>query len=131
MADRFDAVVVGSGPNGLAAGVTLAEAGRRVLILEGSDTVGGGARSGHVTDDESVHDICSAVHPLALASPAFRRWPLRDYGLEWLFAPIEAAHPLDDGTAVALYRDVSKAAAGMGSDRDAYEELLNPLVSNG
>lgn len=131
MADRFDAVVVGSGPNGLAAGVTLAEAGRRVLILEGSDTPGGGARSGHVTDDESIHDICSAVHPLALASPAFRRWPLGDYGLEWLFAPIEAAHPLDDGTAVALYRDVSKAAAGMGDDRDAYQALLSPLVSNG
>jgi phytoene dehydrogenase-like protein len=130
-ADRFDAVVVGSGPNGLAAGVTLAEAGRRVLILEGSDTPGGGTRSGHVTDDESVHDICSAIHPLAMASPAFRRWPLRDYGLEWIFAPIEAAHPLDDGTAVALYRDVGKTAAGMGRDRNAYQDLLNPLVSNG
>lgn len=129
--DQFDAVVVGSGPNGLAAGVTLAEAGRRVLILEGSNTVGGGARSGQVTDDESVHDICSAVHPLAMASPAFRRWPLHDYGLEWIFTPVEAAHPLDDGTAVALYRDVSETAAGMGRDGAAYEDLLKPLVSNG
>jgi phytoene dehydrogenase-like protein len=129
--DQFDAVVVGSGPNGLAAGVTLAEAGRRVLILEGSDTLGGGTRSGHVTDDESVHDICSAIHPLAMASPALRRWPLQDYGLEWIFTPVEAAHPLDDGTAVALYRDVSKTAAGMGRDGATYENLLNPLVSKG
>jgi phytoene dehydrogenase-like protein len=129
--DQFDAVVVGSGPNGLAAGITLAEAGHRVLILEGSDTAGGGARSGHVTDDESLHDICSAIHPLAMASPAFRRWPLHDHGLEWIFAPIEAAHPLDDGTAVALYRDVSKTAAGMGRDTSAYQDLLGPLVSTG
>jgi phytoene dehydrogenase-like protein len=128
--EQFDAVVVGSGPNGLAAGITLAEAGRRVLILEGSDTAGGGARSGHVTDDESIHDICSAIHPLALVSPAFRRWPLEDHGLRWIFAPIEVAHPLDDGSAVALYRDVSKTAAGMGRDRDSYQDLLNPLVSN-
>jgi phytoene dehydrogenase-like protein len=128
--EQFDAVVVGSGPNGLAAGITLAEAGRRVLILEGSDTAGGGARSGHVTDDESIHDICSAIHPLAMVSPAFRRWPLEDHGLQWIFAPIEVAHPLDDGSAVALYRDVSKTAAGMGRDRDSYQDLLNPLVSN-
>jgi phytoene dehydrogenase-like protein len=129
--DQFDAVVVGSGPNGLAAGVTLAEAGKRVLILEGADTAGGGTRSGQVTGDESIHDICSAVHPLALASPAFRRWPLEDYGLEWLFAPIEAAHPLDDGTAVAIYRDVKKTAAGMGRDISTYFDLLSPLVDNG
>jgi phytoene dehydrogenase-like protein len=129
--DQFDAVVVGSGPNGLAAGITLAEAGHRVLILEGSDTAGGGARSGHVTEDESLHDICSAIHPLAMASPAFRRWPLQDHGLEWIFAPIEAAHPLDDGTAVALHRDVSKTAAGMGRDTSAYQDLLAPLVSTG
>ncbi len=129
--ERFDAVVVGSGPNGLAAAVTLAEAGRRVLILEGSDTPGGGTRSGHVTGDESLHDICSAIHPLAMASPAFRRWPLADYGLEWLFTPIEVAHPLDDGTAVALYRDVHRTAAGMGRDSTAYENLLNPLVAKG
>jgi phytoene dehydrogenase-like protein len=129
--DHFDAVVVGSGPNGLAAGITLAEAGRRVVILEGSDTAGGGARSGHTTNDESVHDICSAIHPLAMASPAFRRWPLQDYGLDWIFAPIEAAHPLDDGTAVALRRGVSDTAAGMGRDQSRYEDLLTPLVSTG
>ncbi|ORV12682.1 hypothetical protein AWB95_12290 [Mycobacterium celatum] len=99
--------------------------------LEGSDTPGGGARSGHVTGDESVRDICSAIHPLAMASPAFRRWPLKEYGLEWIFAPVEAAHPLGDGSAVALYRDVGKTAAGMGADRSAYEQLLTPLVSNG
>jgi phytoene dehydrogenase-like protein len=129
--ERFDAVVVGSGPNGLAAGVTLAEAGRRVLILEGAETPGGGTRSGHVTGDESVHDICSAIHPLAMVSPAFRRWPLQDYGLEWISTPIEAAHPLDDGTAVVLYRDVSQTAAGMGCDETAYDDLLTPLVSTG
>ena len=127
----FDAVVVGAGPNGLAAGITLAEAGRRVLLLEGAETVGGGARSGHLTGDESVHDICSAVHPLALASPVFRRWPLHQYGLEWVFAPIEVAHPLDDGTAVALYRDVKQTAAGLAADRLAYHALMAPLVSQG
>jgi phytoene dehydrogenase-like protein len=129
--EHFDAVVVGSGPNGLAAGITLAEAGRRVLILEGSDQPGGGTRSGHVTGDESLHDICSAIHPLAMASPAFRRWPLRDYGLEWISTPIEVAHPLDDGTAVTLYRDVSQTAARMGTDEATYEGLLQPLISNG
>jgi phytoene dehydrogenase-like protein len=88
--EQFDAVVVGSGPNGLAAGITLAEAGHRVLIVEGGATAGGGTRSAPVTGDESVHDVCSAVHPLAMASPAFRRWPLETHGLEWVFAPIEA-----------------------------------------
>jgi phytoene dehydrogenase-like protein len=78
-----------------------------------------------------VHDICSAIHPLALASPAFRRWPLEDYGLQWIFAPIEAAHPLDDGTAAALHRDVGKTADGLGRDAAAYRDLLNPLVANG
>lgn len=129
--EEFDAVVVGSGPNGLAAGITLAEPGRRVLIVEGAETIGGGSRSGHVTDDESVHDICSAVHPLALASPAFHRWPLERCGLEWIFAPIEAAHPLDDGSAVGLYRDIDRTAAGMGRDRSSYEDLFTPLVSHG
>jgi phytoene dehydrogenase-like protein len=129
--EQFDAVVVGSGPNGLAAGITLAEAGRRVLILEGADTVGGGVRSGHVTGDESVHDICSAIHPLAMASPAFRGWPLQQYGLEWAFAPVEVAHPLDDGSAVALYRDVSDTAGGMGCDGSAYADMLGPLVATG
>lgn len=127
----FDAVIVGSGPNGLAAGVTLAEAGRRVLIVEGADTVGGGARSGHVTGDESIHDICSAVHPLAIASPAFRGWPLHQYGLDWVFAAIEVAHPLDDGSAVALYRDVDQTAAGLGADQAAYRSLIAPLTSRG
>ncbi|SRX94843.1 FAD dependent oxidoreductase [Fibrella aestuarina BUZ 2] [Mycobacterium shimoidei] len=128
---QFDAVVVGSGPNGLAAAVTLAEAGRSVLILEGADTPGGGARSGNVTGDDSIHDICSAIHPLAMASPAFRRWPLADYGLEWIFAPIEVAHALDGDRAAALHRDVDETAAGLERDRAAYADLLNPLVSRG
>jgi phytoene dehydrogenase-like protein len=130
-AEAFDAVVIGSGPNGLAAGITLAEAGRRVLIVEGADRVGGGARSGHLTGDESIHDVCSAVHPLALASPVFRRWSLDRYGLQWVFAPVEVAHPFDDGTAVALYRDVNETAAGLGRDEAAYCSLISPLVSVG
>jgi phytoene dehydrogenase-like protein len=129
-AEDYDAVVVGAGPNGLAAAVTLAEAGRRVLLMEGADTVGGGARSGNVTGDESIHDICSAVHPLAMASPAFQRWPLHKYGLEWIFAPVQAAHPFDDGTAVGLYRDIAQTAAGMGVDSSAYEDLLSRVTSS-
>ena len=92
-----DAIVVGSGPNGLAAAITLAQAGRSVLVLEANDTVGGGARSSELTLPGFVHDICSAAHPLAVASPFFSTLPLSEHGLEWLYPPAAVAHPLDDG----------------------------------
>ena len=96
---EFDAIVVGSGPNGLAAAITLARAGCRVRVLEANATIGGGARSAELTQPGFVHDLCSAIHPLALGSPFFRTLPLDRHGLEWIQPPVALAHPLDDGRA--------------------------------
>jgi len=115
-ADAFDAVVVGSGPNGLVGAVTLAAAGLRVLLLEGAEEFGGGLRSAALTLDGFTHDVCSTVMPLALASKA-----LRDLALpvEWAFPQVQAAHPLDGQDAVLVHRDVAQTASGLGSARDA------------
>ena len=123
-----DAVVVGSGPNGLAAAVTLARAGRSVLVFERADSVGGGARSAELTEPGFVHDVCSAIHPFVAAAPFFRETPLGEHGLELVHPDAPAAHPLDDGTAVVLERSVEETAAGLGSDGAAYRRLLAPLV---
>src|SRR6184192_764695 len=98
-----DAVVVGAGPNGLAAAIVLARAGVSVRVLEAADTVGGGARSAELTLPCFVHDVCSAIHPLGVASPFFRTLPLDEYGLEWVQPPACLAHPMDDRRAVMLY----------------------------
>ena len=115
---RHDAIVVGAGPNGLAAAITLAQAGRSVLVLEARDTVGGGCRSSELTLPGFVHDVCSAIHPLGLGSPFFRTLPLADHGLEWIHPPAPVAHPLDDGTAVLIERSVDETARGLGPDAD-------------
>jgi phytoene dehydrogenase-like protein len=115
-ADGFDAVVVGSGPNGLAGAITLAEAGLRVLLLEGAEELGGGLRSAALTLDGFTHDVCATALPLALASKAFRELTLP---VDWAFPEVQAAHPLDDEDAVLVYRDVAQTAAGLGSARDA------------
>jgi phytoene dehydrogenase-like protein len=115
-ADGFDAVVVGSGPNGLVGAVTLAGAGLRVLLLEGEAEFGGGLRSAALTLDGFTHDVCSTVLPLALASKAFRDLVLP---VEWAFPQVQAAHPLDGQDAVLVHRDVAQTAAGLGSARDA------------
>jgi phytoene dehydrogenase-like protein len=128
MAERLDAVIVGSGPNGLAAAIELAEAGQRVLVVEASEVVGGGARSAELTLPGFVHDICSAVHPLAVSSPVFRRLPLDRFGLSFIQPDAPLAHPLDDGTAVILERSINATAAGLGVDADAWRELMQPLV---
>jgi phytoene dehydrogenase-like protein len=126
---RVDAVVVGSGPNGLAAAIRLAQAGKSVTVLEAEDTIGGGTRSAELTLPGFIHDVCSAVHPLAVGSAFFRTLPLRRYGLEFLHPPIPLAHPLDD-TTVLLTRSVQETSAGLGADAVTYARLMGPLVGN-
>jgi phytoene dehydrogenase-like protein len=124
----YDAIAVGSGPNGLAAAVRLASAGRQVLVVEGRDTIGGGCRSAELTLPGFVHDVCSAVHPLAVASPFLSTLPLADHGLRWIQPTIPLAHALDGGQAAVLSRSVDETAAGLGPDADAYRRLMRPLV---
>lgn len=121
-------VVVGSGPNGLAAAIVLAQAGCAVRVLEAQFTIGGGARSMEMTLPGFVHDHCSAIHPFAAGSPFFRHLPLHLYGLEWVHSKYPLAHPLDDGRAIVLHRSVDETAAALGGDRAAYRNLLQPLV---
>ncbi len=132
MADKvsYDAVVVGSGPNGLAAAIRFAQAGLSVVVLEGSHTVGGGTRSAELTLPGFVHDICSAVHPLGLGSPFFRTLHLGNHGLRWIEPEFPLAHPLDQGRAVVLRRSVEDTAAELARDRKAYRKLLTPFVKN-
>jgi phytoene dehydrogenase-like protein len=123
-----DAVVVGSGPNGLAAAVTLAEAGLAVLVREASDVVGGGVRTLPLTLPGFLHDHCSAIHPLAAGSPLFRRLDLAAHGFTWVEPPAAAAHPFDDGTAALLLRSLAETADGLGADGRPWRALLEPLA---
>ena len=124
----YDAIVVGAGPNGLAAGIAIAQTGHSVLVVEGQDTVGGGARSAALTLPGFLHDVCSAVHPLAVGSPFFSTLPLSSHGLDWVQPPAPLAHPLDDGTAVMMERSVEATADGLGPDAASYRGLFGPLV---
>ena len=123
-----DAVVVGAGPNGLAAAITLARAGLRVQVLEAHERVGGGLSSAELTLPGFVHDVGSAIHPLAAASPAFREWPLHAFGLRWIHPPAPLGQTLAGGSSVTLERDLGATAAGLGADGPAWERLFTPLV---
>ncbi len=122
-------MVVGSGPNGLSAAIVLARAGYRVTVREGAETIGGGARSAALTLPGFIHDVCSAVHPLAACSPCFEQWPLAAHGLEWVHSGAPLAHPLDDGTAVVLERSLADTARSLGPDGAAWGQLFEPLVT--
>src|SRR5207245_4396592 len=122
------AIVVGSGPNGLAAAITLAQAGVDVTVLEAEDTIGGGIRSAELTLPGFTHDVCSAIHPMAVAAPFFRSQLLERYGLEWIHSPAPLAHPLDDGSAVLLERDLGDAKTSLGADGNAWGKLMQPFV---
>ena len=124
---EYDAVIIGAGPNGLASAITLAKAGCRVLVLEAKDTVGGGTRTEELTLPGFRHDLCSAIHPLGVASPFMRSLPLEKYGVEWVFPPAAVAHPQDDGTAVTLERSVDETADQLDKDGPAYRRLFTHL----
>ena len=124
----YDAVIVGAGPNGLAAAIVLARAGKSVLVLEAKETIGGGARTEEVTLPGFRHDICSAIHPMGVVSPFMRALPLAEFGLEWAWSPAAIAHPLDDGTAATLELDLDATAARLGEDENAYRALMRPFA---
>lgn len=125
---QYDAVVVGSGPNGLAAAITIAQAGRSVLVVEGRETIGGGTQTEELTLPGFFHDVCSTVFPVGVMSPFFRTLPLGAHGLEWIQPAIPLAHPLDDGTAVILDRSAETTAANLGEDGARYRKLMQPIL---
>jgi phytoene dehydrogenase-like protein len=129
MSDDWDAVVVGAGPNGLVAAATLGRAGWKVLVLEAAPTVGGGTRSAELTRPGFIHDRCSSVHPLGVASPALRDLGLAD-SVDWCYPEVQLAHPLDGGRAALLTRSVDETADGLGADAIAYRRLMEPLVAS-
>ncbi|HTD42202.1 MAG TPA: NAD(P)-binding protein, partial [Mucilaginibacter sp.] len=127
---EYDAVVVGSGPNGLAAAILMQQNGLSVLLIEGKDTIGGGMRSAELTLAGYLHDVCSAIHPLAVSSPFLTTLPLAEHGLEYIYTDIAAAHPFDDGSAAFLKNSIQDTANQFGVDRQAYIDLIQPVVNN-
>ncbi len=125
----YDAVVVGAGPNGLAAAITLARAGYSVIVYEASDTVGGGCRSKELTLPGFTHDVCSAIHPYGVASPFFQTLPLEQYGVEWVHSPAPLAHPLPDGRVATLERSLDKLGRSLGRDAAAWRRLIAPRIA--
>ena len=128
MAAAPDAIVIGSGPNGLSAAIALAQARRRVVVYEALDRIGGGASSGELTLPGFTHDLCSAVHPTAVASPFWRTLSLADHGLTWVQPRAEVAHPMDDGPAAIAWRSLEETARDLGDDAARYRALAEPVV---
>lgn len=130
LGNSYDAIVIGSGPNGLAAGITLAKSGLSVALLEGKSTVGGGMRSAELTLPGFIHDICSAVHPLGIGSPFFKTLPLEEHGLQWIQPTYPLAHPFDHADAAILDRSIEATCQNLQQDAANYKKLLEPLVIN-
>ena len=126
--DTYDAVVIGSGPNGLSAATYLAQNGARVLVVEGADAIGGGTRTTELTLPGFYHDVCSAAHPMGILSPYFRSLPLEDYGLTWIKPPASVAHPLDAEPAAMLWPSLEETSRGLGVDGERYMRLVKPFV---
>ena len=124
MSKKAKGMVIGAGPNGLAAAIVLAQSGLQVDVLEAEPDPGGAARTLELTLPGFLHDFGAAVHPLALGSPFFSSLPLRDYGLEWIHSPAALAHPFDDGTAVTLERDLRDAESALDQDGKAWRKLI-------
>jgi phytoene dehydrogenase-like protein len=129
MSDKtYDAVVVGSGPNGLSAGVELARHGLSVCVLEARETIGGGARTAEITEPGFLHDICSAIHPVGVVSPFFKSLGLERWGVEWVYPEVALAHPFDDGDAALLYQSLERTGDTLGQDKRAYEAMMRPFI---
>ncbi len=129
MPERYDAIIVGSGPNGLSAAVTLAEQGLSVLVLEARGEIGGGTRSAALTLPGFTHDVCSAIHPMGALSPAFQRMALETREVTWVEPPVALAHPLDDGRVALLKRSVEETAHGLEDDAESYRKLVEPFLA--
>ncbi|HVX48823.1 MAG TPA: NAD(P)/FAD-dependent oxidoreductase, partial [Chitinophagaceae bacterium] len=126
----YDAIVVGAGPNGLSAAITLQQAGVNVLLIEAKSTLGGGTRSASLTLPGFVHDVCSAVHPMAALSPFLSALPLNKHGLEFIYPPFAVAHPFDDGSCAVLRQSVTQTADTLGTDAFFYKKLITPIVND-
>ena len=127
---KYDAVIVGSGPNGLAAGIVLQQAGLTTLLIESRPTIGGGMRSAELTLPGYVHDICSAIHPFGVGSPFLQTLPLHEFGLEWVYPEAAVAHPFDEGTAILLKKSIEDTAQQFGKGAKSYQDLMQPIVKD-